>query len=102
MTWRACAGPKQPDARVLAGVIGLATNKLAEAEAALRKAIALDGQRAEPRLRLGQTLRRQRRFDAALKELDLVEGAPQLSSPYFVKLIQEAAAERKMILSEKP
>lgn len=96
-------GPEAgPDAHVLAGVIYLATNRLAEAEAALRKAIALDGQRAEPRLRLAQTLRRQRRFDAALKELDLVEGAPQLSSPYFEKLIQEAAAERKLILSERP
>jgi len=96
-------GPEAgPDGHMLAGVIYLAMNKLPEAEGALRKAIALDGQRAEPRLRLAQTLRLQRRFDAALKELDLVEAAPQLSSPYFEKLIHEAAAERKLILRERP
>lgn len=90
------------NAYLLAGVIHLATNKLSESESALRKAISLDPSRAEPHLRLAQTLRRQRRFDAALKELDLFEAAPQLSSPYFEKLIHEAAAERKLALSEKP
>jgi tetratricopeptide (TPR) repeat protein len=85
------------DALVLAGTIHLHRNRLSEAESNLRKAIALDAARAEPHLRLAQVLRRQKRFDLALKQLALVDAAPQLSSPYFQRLVADAACEQALI-----
>lgn len=90
-----------PDAHVAAGEIHLAGNRLAEAEAAFRKAIDLDPGRAEAHLRLAQVLRRLRRPDAALAELNAVEAAPQLSSPYFQQMLADAACERGLILIER-
>jgi len=85
------------DALVLAGTIHLQKNRPNEAEFHLRKAIGLDAARAEPHLRLAQVLRKQRRFQLALQELARVEAAPQLSSPYFQKLLADAACEQGLI-----
>ncbi len=89
--------PVSIDTLSLAGVIHLDARRPGEAESHFRKAIALDPARAEPHLRLAQVLRRQRRFDEARKELALAEAAPQLSSPYFQKLLGEAACEQGFI-----
>lgn len=82
-----------------AGRIHLHYNRLAEAEASFRKAAQRGPDRAEPHLRLAQVMRRQGRYDLALKELARVEEAPQLSSPYFQKLLADAAFEKGLILS---
>jgi tetratricopeptide (TPR) repeat protein len=89
------------EAFVAAGVIHLHGNRLTEAEQFFRKAVGLGPDRAEPRLRLAQTLRRQRRFDLAKQELDRAEAAPQLSSEYFQKLAGEIALERGLILADQ-
>jgi tetratricopeptide (TPR) repeat protein len=89
------------EAYVTAGVIHLHAGRLAQAEASFRKAIETDPNRAEPRLRLAQVLRRQRRFDLALKELSRVESAPQLSSAYFQKLLADAACEEGLIRNDQ-
>ena len=85
------------DAFLAAGAIHLHHNRLAQAEASFRKAVELGPDRAEPRLRLAQVMRRQRRFDLALKELSRVESAPHLSSHYFQKLLADAACEEGLI-----
>jgi tetratricopeptide (TPR) repeat protein len=84
-----------------AGAIHLHYNRLSQAEASFRKAAELGPDRAEPRLRLAQVWRRQRKYDAALKELARVEAGAQLSSPYFQKLLADAAFEKGLILSDK-
>jgi tetratricopeptide (TPR) repeat protein len=89
------------DAFMAAGTIHLDKNRLTEAESSFRKAIQLDPERAEPHLRLAQALRRERRFDLAMKELSRVETAPQLSSPYFQKLLADTACERGLIYSDE-
>lgn len=89
------------DAFLLAGVIHLDRNRLSEAESSLRKAIAFDAARAEPHLRLAQVLRRQRRFDLARDELARVDAAPKLTSPYFQKLLADAACEQGLILADQ-
>jgi tetratricopeptide (TPR) repeat protein len=85
------------DAFVAAGMIHLQKDRLEEAEANFRRAVQIDKDRAEPHFRLAQVLRRQRRLDLALEELGQVESAPQLSSPYFQKLLADAACERGLI-----
>lgn len=85
------------EAFVAAGAIHLHHNRLSEAEVSFRKAIEMAPDRAEPHLRLAQVLRRQRRFDLALAELSRVEAAPQLSSPYFQRLLADAAFEDGLI-----
>lgn len=85
------------DALLLAGSIHLHGGRLGEAESHFRKAIALDQQRAESHLRLAQTQRRKKQFDLALGELALVEAAPQLSSPYFQRLLADAVCEQGLI-----
>ncbi len=85
------------EAFVAAGRIHFHYNRLAEAEASFRKAVELGPDRAEPHLRLAQVLRRQRRFRLALEELSRVESAPQLSSPYYQKLLADAACEEGLI-----
>jgi tetratricopeptide (TPR) repeat protein len=82
-----------------AGTIHLHYNRLREAEASFQKAVQLGPDRAEPHLRLAQVMRRQRRYDLALKELAQVDGAAQMSSPYFQKLLADAAFEKGLILS---
>ncbi len=89
------------EAHQTAGSIHLYHNRLPQAEASFRKAAQLGPDRAEPRLRLAQVLRRQRRYDLALKELARVVGAVQLSSPYFQKLLADAAFEKGLILSDR-
>jgi tetratricopeptide (TPR) repeat protein len=89
------------EAFLLSGSIHLHYNRLAEAEASFRKAVQQGPDRAEPRLRLAQVMRRQRRYDLALKDLAFVEGAAQMSSPYFQKLLADAAFEKGLILSEQ-
>jgi tetratricopeptide (TPR) repeat protein len=84
-----------------AGTIHLHNNRLPEAAASFRKAAELGPDRAEPRLRLAQVMRRQGRYDMALKELARVEGAAQMSSLYFQKLLADAAFEKGLILSQK-
>jgi tetratricopeptide (TPR) repeat protein len=84
----------------LAGTIHLHYDRLDEAESNFRKAVQRGPDRAEPRLRLAQVLRRQRRYELALKELARVEAAAQMSSPYFQKLLADAAFEKGLILSE--
>ena len=83
-----------------AGAIHLHYNRLSQAEAIFRKAAELGPDRAEPRLRLAQVWRRQRKYDAALKELARVEAGAQLSSPYFQKLLADAAFEKGLILKD--
>jgi predicted Zn-dependent protease len=85
------------DAFLAAGRIHLHMNRLAVAETSLRKAVQLDPSRAEPHLRLAQVLRKQKRFASAAQELSQVEAAPQLSSPYFQKLLADAACEQGLI-----
>lgn len=85
------------DAFVTAGNIHLQKNRLKEAEAALRQALKLDATRAEAHLRLAQVLRRQKQPDAAWKQLASIDAAPQLSSPYFQKLLADAACEHGLI-----
>lgn len=85
------------DALVLAGSIHLHRNRLAEAESNFRKAIEFDAERAEPHLRLAQALRRQRKFDLALKELARVDAAPKLVSPYFQRVLADAACEQGLV-----
>lgn len=82
------------------GSIHLHHNRLEAAEAAFRKALQLNP-RAEARLRLAQTLRRQRRFAEALAELKKVESAPQFSSEYFQDLMADAACEQGLILRDQ-
>ncbi|MGH9657474.1 MAG: tetratricopeptide repeat protein [Bryobacteraceae bacterium] len=89
------------EAHQTAGAIHLYHNRLPQAEASFRNAAQLGPSRAEPRLRLAQVLRRQRRYDLALQELARVEGATQLSSPYFQKLLADAAFEKGLILSDR-
>ena len=89
------------DAFIAAGEIHLGAGRMAAAEVAFRKAIALDPGRAQSHLRLAQTLRRLRKFDAALAELKTVESAPQLSSAYFQTLLADAACERGLILIDR-
>jgi protein O-GlcNAc transferase len=89
------------EAYELAGVIQLHFNRLAEAETNFREAIRMAPARAEPHLRLAQVLRRQRRYELALKELAGVEVLQQLSSPYFQKLLADAAFERGLILEAR-
>lgn len=85
------------EAFVAAGTIHLHKNRLAEAESSFRRALQLDQERAEPHLRLAQVLRRQGRLDLAIRELSLVEAGPQLSSPYFQRLLADAACEQGLI-----
>jgi predicted Zn-dependent protease len=85
------------EAHLAMGLIHLHFNRLHEAETSLRKAIAMGPRHAEARLRLAQVLRRQSRYREALEELAAVEGAPQLSSPYFQKLLADAAFENGLI-----
>ena len=89
------------EAHQTAGSIHLYYNRLAQAEASFRKAAQLGPDRAEPRLRIAQVLRRQRKYDLALKELARVEAATQLNSPYFQKLLADTAFEKGLILSEQ-
>ena len=79
------------------GAIHLYRERLSAAEASFRRALELDKDRAEAHLRLAQVLRRQRRFAAALQELSQVESTPQLSSPYFQRLLADAACEQGLI-----
>jgi tetratricopeptide (TPR) repeat protein len=88
---------RSAEAFVAAGTIHLHKNRLAEAGSNFRKAVQLDPNRAEPHLRLAQVLRRQGRFDLAIEELARVEAAPQLSSPYFQRLLADAACEQGLI-----
>jgi protein O-GlcNAc transferase len=81
-----------------AGAIHLHFNRLDQAEANFRKAIQLAPDRAEPHLRLAQVFRRQSRYELALKELARVEASRQLSSPYFQKLLADAAFEKGLII----
>jgi tetratricopeptide (TPR) repeat protein len=83
-----------------AGSIHLHYKRLDEAESSFRKAAERGPDRAEPRLRLAQVMRLQRRYDLALRELSRAESAAPLSSPYFQKLLAEAAFERGLILIE--
>jgi tetratricopeptide (TPR) repeat protein len=83
------------------GSIHLHYDRLAEAETSFRKAADRGPGRAEPHLRLAQVMRRQRRYDAALNEVAQVEANAGLSSPYFQKLLADAAYEKGLILSEK-
>lgn len=85
------------DAVLLAGVICADGERWKEAEGHFREAMRLAPERAEPHLRLGQVLRRARRFDLALKELERAEAAPQLNSPYFQKLLADVACEKGLI-----
>lgn len=89
------------DALLLAGAIQLRANREREAETLFRRALEREPERAETHLRLAQVLRKQRRLDAALKELVRVEAAPQLSSPYFQKLLGEAACEQGLVRLER-
>lgn len=81
-----------PEALILAAKIHLARQRPDEAEAALRRALAL-GERAEAHLRLAQVYRARHRLDEARAELAAFRGAPQLSSAHFEKLAEEADAE---------
>jgi tetratricopeptide (TPR) repeat protein len=83
------------------GTIHLHYNRLLEAEASFREAVQLAPDRAEPHLRLAQVLRRQGRYNLALQELARIEKATQLSSPYFQKLLADAAFEKGLVLSEQ-
>jgi tetratricopeptide (TPR) repeat protein len=95
---RAIASPfVTPEMYQTLGSIHLHHNRLAEAETAFRKALP----RAEARLRLAQTLRRQRRFPEALAELKKVESAPTFSSEYFQDLMADAACEQGLILRDQ-
>lgn len=89
------------EAHQTVGTIHLHYGRLAEAEDSFRKAAQLAPDRAEPRLLLAQALRRQRRYDLALKELARVEAATQLSSPFFQKLLADAAFEKGLILTDQ-
>lgn len=89
------------EAYLLAGSIHLHFSRLKEAEDNFRSAIQLGADRAEPRLRLAHVLRRLKQYDLALKELAQVESAPQLSSPYFQRLLADAACEKGLILSDQ-
>lgn len=89
------------DAFVAAGNIHLQKNRFDQAEPAFRKALQLDSTRAEAHLRLAQALRGKKRFDAAWKEIELVEAAPQLSSPYYQRLSADAACERGLIRNDQ-
>ena len=89
------------EAFLAAGNMHLQKNRLDQAERAFRKALQLDSTRAEAHLRLAQVLRRKKRFDAAWKELDVVEAAPQLSSPYYQRLSADAACERGLIRNDQ-
>jgi tetratricopeptide (TPR) repeat protein len=84
-----------------AGAIHLDQNRLSQAEASFRKAVELDPQRAEPHLRLARVLRLQRRYEPALRELSLVEGAARLTSSYYQRLLAEAAFEKGLVLSAR-
>jgi tetratricopeptide (TPR) repeat protein len=84
-----------------AGEIHLGAGRLTDAEVALRRAVSLDPKRAESRLPLARLFRRSKRYTEALAELDAVESAPQLSSPYYQKLLGGAAFERGLILAER-
>lgn len=96
---RAIASPfVTPDMLILLGAIHLNGGRLAEAEAALRK---VPGVNAEARVRLAQVLRRQGRHAEALAELDKAEGAPQLSSEFFQKLMADAACERGIVFESR-
>jgi predicted Zn-dependent protease len=88
------------EAYLTSGQIQLHFNRLTQAEASFRKAVAMGADRAEPRLRLAQALRRQGRRELALKELDRVDASSPLSSPYFQTLLADAAVERGLILRE--
>jgi tetratricopeptide (TPR) repeat protein len=81
-----------------AGMIHLHHDRLAQAEASFQRAIELGPGRAEPRLRLAQVLRRQRRYAPALSELERVETSAQLSSPYFQRILADAMFEKGLIL----
>lgn len=85
------------EAHLTAGVIHLQMNRAGEAESHFRLAINMDPNRAEPHLRLAQALRQMKRLDLALQELSRVEAAPQLSSPYFQKILADAACEHGLI-----
>ncbi len=89
------------DALLLAGAIRFDQHQYNEAEAHFRQAIQLQPDRAEPHLRLAQVLRRQKRFEMAVKELERVDAAPQLSSPYFQKLLADAAWEQGLIRADQ-
>ncbi len=89
------------DAYLLAGAIHLDRQRLREAEANVRQAIEMEDGRAEAHLRLAQVLRRQRRFDLARRELARVEAAPKLTSPYFQRLLADAACEQGLILLDE-
>jgi tetratricopeptide (TPR) repeat protein len=83
------------------GAIHLHHRRLTQAEASFRKAVERGPDRAEPHLRLAQVMRLQRRYETALQELARVEASAPLSSPYFQKLLADAAFEKGLILSEK-
>jgi tetratricopeptide (TPR) repeat protein len=85
------------EAFTAAGVIHLHFDRLTQAESHFRKALELGKDHPEPRLRLAEILRRQRRFSQALSELDRLEASPQLSSEYYQKLLAGAAYERGLI-----
>jgi tetratricopeptide (TPR) repeat protein len=89
------------EAYQLSGTIHLQQNRLGEAEASFRKAVERSPGNAEPHLRLAQVMRRQRRYEAALKELAVAERAAQLTSPYYQKLLADAAFEKGLILSDQ-
>ena len=84
-----------------AGSIHLFYGRLAQAEASFRKSAQLGPDRAEPHLRIAQVLRRQGKYDPALKELARIDMSTQLNSPYFQKLLADAAYEKGLILSEQ-
>jgi tetratricopeptide (TPR) repeat protein len=89
------------DAYLTAGMIHLDVNRLREAETCFRRAMELGPELAEPRLRLAQALRRMGRYALALEQIQRVEAAPQLSSPYYQRLLADAACERGLILSDQ-
>lgn len=88
------------DAYLLMGTIHLAGGRLDEAESALR-AVLREGPHLEANLKLARVLRQRKRLGDALREIEKVEQAPQLSSAYYERLAADAACERGLILQEQ-
>ncbi|MBL8215818.1 MAG: tetratricopeptide repeat protein [Bryobacterales bacterium] len=94
------ASAASTDAYLLLGTIHLAGGRLDEAESALRK-VTQEGPNPAASLKLAAVLRQRKRLADALRELEKVEEAPQLSSAYYERLAADAACERGLILEEQ-
>lgn len=94
------ASAASTDAYLLLGTIHLAGGRLEEAESALRK-VTQEGPTPAASLKLAGVLRQRKRLGDALREVEKVDQAPQLSSAYYERLAADAACERGLILEEQ-